>query len=127
MLHRLKGESMTLERIKPIECYDGYYITSWGRVYSENISGFLKPFITGKGYLKVDLHKDGKRTHKKVHRLVAEAFVPNPANKPQVNHKDGNKQNNSYTNLEWVTNQENVIHAQKMLKIIEELEELRII
>lgn len=64
-----------------------------------------------KGYLSVDLYKDGKRVTRGVHRLVAEAFIPNPENKPEVNHKDGNKHNNSISNLEWVTKKENVRHA----------------
>ena len=50
----------------------------------------------------------------KVHRLVAQAFIPNLEGKPQVNHKDGNKQNNSITNLEWVTNEENCEHARRL-------------
>lgn len=61
--------------------------------------------------LTVELWKDNKRKRVLVHRLVAEAFVENPDNKPQVNHKDGNPQNNNYNNLEWVTNSENVKHA----------------
>lgn len=89
-------------------------------MYSEKVGGFLKPFVTGKGYLKVDLHKNGKRTHMKVHRLVAAAFVPNHLGKAQVNHIDGNKKNNSYTNLEWCTNQENQLHAQKIMREIKE-------
>ena len=68
-------------------------------MYSEKVGGFLKPFVTGKGYLKVDLHKNGKRTHMKVHRLVAAAFVPNPLGKAQVNHIDGNK--NTYKDIKY--------------------------
>ena len=109
---------MTLEQFKDIKENTDYQITSWGRVYSKRKGDFLKPFISGKGYLKVDLYDKGRYIHRKVHRLVAEAFVPNPYMKPQVNHIDGNKLNNSYTNLEWCTNQENCIHAQKMIKAL---------
>lgn len=70
----------------------------------------LKPGKDHKGYLRVSL-KD--KTYK-VHRLVAMAFIENVDNKPQVNHKDGNKQNNNVDNLEWCTNSENQIHANKM-------------
>lgn len=66
---------------------------------------------TSKRYEQVDLYKDGKRTTKAVHILVAEAFIPNPDNKPEVNHKDGNKHNNRVDNLEWVTHKENCEHA----------------
>lgn len=66
-----------------------------------------------KGYLQVELKKDGKRNIKVIHRLVAEAFIPNIDNKEQVNHKDGNKLNNNVDNLEWVTCQENIQHAWK--------------
>jgi len=71
----------------------------------------LKPSKRGKGYLAVGLMKDGKQVPVSVHRLVAKAFIPNPENKPQVNHKDGNKENNHVNNLEWVTNQENIRHS----------------
>lgn len=63
------------------------------------------------GYLVTDLYKNGRRSTERVHRLVATEFVPNPDNKPEVNHKDGNKYNNLATNLEWVTKKENCRHA----------------
>ena len=64
-----------------------------------------------RGYLILELYKNGKAKIHKVHRLVAKAFVPNPENNPQVNHKDTNKLNNNDWNLEWVTDLENLIHA----------------
>lgn len=63
------------------------------------------------GYLSVSLSKDGKATRHYLHRLVAFAFVPNPGNKKQVNHKDGDKENNRKDNLEWATHKENAEHA----------------
>lgn len=66
-----------------------------------------------KGYLRVGLSIDRKLVTMKVHRLVAECFIENPYGLPQVNHKDGNKQNNNVENLEWVTNSQNILHAFK--------------
>lgn len=66
---------------------------------------------TPKGYVRVRLQKNGSGRNLFIHRLVAEVFVPNPDNKPEVNHKDGDKTNNRSTNLEWVTSSENQIHA----------------
>lgn len=71
----------------------------------------LSPFNNGKGYLAVTTTIDYKKKNYYIHRLVAEAFIPNPDNKPEVNHKDGNKSNNHFKNLEWNTLKENRDHA----------------
>lgn len=101
-----------------------YVISNFGRVVSlsrkvSNHTGYinkpsrlLKPHKDKKGYARTYLDKgDGKTRFVPIHRLVAIAFIPNPDNKPQVNHIDGNKENNNVDNLEWVTNQENHNHA----------------
>ena len=88
-----------------------YFVTEHGEIINSTNGKKLKPQLNGKGYLRVSI--SGKLVF--VHRLVAELYVPNPENKPQVNHKDGNKQNNSAKNLEWVTNMENRKHAVKNL------------
>ena len=66
---------------------------------------------TNQGYVMYDLFKDNKRKTVRLHRLVAEAFIPNPNNLPEVNHIDGNKENNTVDNLEWCTRGENIKHA----------------
>ena len=88
-----------------------YYVSDEGLI-KNNITGkILKTTCNYKGYKKTNISVDGKLYTVYIHRLVAELFVLNPDNLPQVNHKDGNKLNNRVDNLEWVTAQQNIIHA----------------
>ncbi len=89
-----------------------YMVSSMGRIRSLRNGRILKGGLDSDGYRTVLLYPEtGKRKNVRWHRLVAEHFIPNPENKPQVNHKDGNKDNNQVDNLEWVTAQENVRHS----------------
>ena len=109
---------------KDIAGYEGIYqVSNLGNVKSlsfgpKNIrrSGnvkLLRQTPSNCGYYKVELYNNGKSKILYVHRLVAQTFLPNPNNKPQVNHIDGNKAHNSVDNLEWVTRSENQKHAFK--------------
>lgn len=103
---------MELCRGKPIKGYEGLYdVTECGQVYSLIKRKFLKLTPNNRGYIRVKLYKGTESRTFQVHRLVAEAFIPNPDNKLTVNHIDGNKTNNNVSNLEWATNLENNIHA----------------
>lgn len=95
--------------MRDIPGYEGLYAaTSCGKIWSYKSEKFLKPRNHQDGYLLITLSKQGKATTYVVHRLIAQTYIPNPENKPQVNHKDENKQNNCVNNLEWVTISENV-------------------
>lgn len=109
---------------KEIEGYEGIYQVSntgyirriadkdsWGRKRTPKT---LNPRVDKKGYLHVALSKNGIRREYKVHRIVAEAFIPNPKKFPQVNHKDENKINNAVNNLEWCNNKYNCNYGTKV-------------
>lgn len=108
---------------KDIEGYEGLYqVSNLGRVKSLpkqhgrrywNNEFILKQNKSNNGYVCVILQKNKIKYRKSIHRLVASAFIPNFENKPQINHKDGNKLNNCIDNLEWVTASENQIHSRK--------------
>ena len=112
---------MTKEIWKDIKDYEGIYqVSNLGRVKSLKHSKegkILKGRVTGKGYLSVVLFRNSVRKSNSIHRLVAQAFIPNPANKPEVNHIDENKLNNDVSNLEWVTSKENSNHGTRNLRI----------
>lgn len=92
-----------MRETKDIQGYEGIYsVADNGEVFSHRSQKILKPDNV-RGYMQVTLYKDGKSRRYKVHRLVAEAFIPNPRNLPLVNHKDEDKGNNAADNLEWCT------------------------
>lgn len=118
---------------KPIKGYEEHYeVDQFGRVYSvdrivhvdDNGREYDKPLkgkrmkqsVHTKGYKTVPLTKDGKTTTHYVHRIVAEAFIPNPSNLPFINHKDEDKTNNFVENLEWCTEQYNATYGKARKK-----------
>ena len=121
---------MNNEIWKPIEGTDGMYeVSNTGKVRSLNYLGRgitkeLKPWKNG-GYRRINLIVAGKKKNFLLHRMVAEAFIPNPDNKPEVNHKDGDKWNNSVANLEWATRRENITHADETGLRVNSIEALR--
>lgn len=118
---------MLSEDIRDVVGYEGLYaVTRDGRVYSHSrrintchgatrlMKGrWLKPAKDGGGYLFVGLCKDGEVKPKKIHRIVAEAFIENKESKPFINHIDNNNQNNNVENLEWCTQHENMQHCSR--------------
>ena len=104
------------------ETWENYQVSNFGQILSLNYnrSGKSKLLKLGKntqGYLQVQLSKNGKRKTFRVNRLVAETFISNPDNLPEVNHKDEDKTNNSVENLEWVTKKENCNHGTRNERI----------
>ena len=127
--------------MKEIKEFPGYFITEDGRVFSgrkkrnnKNNGGRyesyidvedlieLKPSIDKDGYKRVCLCRKKEEKFKPIHRLVAEAFIENPKNLPQINHIDEDKQTNNVNNLEWVTQQRNIEHSHAKFYVIENIE-----
>jgi hypothetical protein len=127
--YNLKTGIMETEIWRDIEEYKGFYqVSNLGRVRSldRNVSCFkdrqgvvdgriLIPKKSRVGYLRVNLSVSSKVKTRNIHRLVANAFIPNPENKDQINHLDGDKTNNTTTNIIWSTCSENILHAYREL------------
>ena len=111
------------EEWKDIKDYEGLYqVSNWGKILSLNYRNTGKPRLmnTGTdkdGYLVVYLSKNGEDKLCKVHRLVAQTFIPNPDNLPQVNHKDEDKTNNRVENLEWKSPKDNSNHGTRTERV----------
>ena len=112
------------EEWKKIDGFDGYLISSYGRILSSERKDnnghcvkqiIRKTFVSNSGYEAVHLSKNGKKSTKSVSRLVAIAFIDNQLFLPEVNHKDGNRLNNKVENLEWVSKSENISHSYLVL------------
>lgn len=129
------GREMTQNevKVKTINHFPNYYVTSDGRILSKERTVTrknghrmtyrakeIKPLDNGNGYKSVMLYNTKRKVRVYIHRLVAQAFIPNPQKLPQINHKDENKANNSAENLEWCTCQYNLTygtHMEKLAKI----------
>jgi hypothetical protein len=101
---------------KPIAGYEGLYeVSSFGRIRSV-VNGLLLTPDEARGYLRVTLFRNGVRNRQPIHRLVAQAFIPNPRGKPAINHKDEDKSNNRVDNLEWCTRSYNVNYGTRIAR-----------
>lgn len=117
-----------IEEWRPIEGYEGLYeVSSYGRVrsldryvkgkgYRLHKGKVLIPVKSKLGYLQLNLYYNGKRHQSKIHRLVAQAFLPNPDNLPMINHKDEDKTNNNVDNLEWCSAKYNVNYGTSRIR-----------
>lgn len=107
------------EEWKKIDGYPNYSVSNLGKIRNDKTGRILKPNKSGgyRSYYQVWLSRGSCASHKRalIHRLVAEAFIPNFENKPFVNHLDGNGFNNCVSNLEWATRSENMVHSYYVL------------
>ena len=104
--------------MKDIKGYEGLYaVTSCGKIWSYRRQKFLNPSANKIGYLCVNLCINGNHTSYAIHRLVAEAYIPNPENLPEINHKDENKENNCLQNLEWCNRKYNINYGTRNEKL----------
>ena len=127
-----KRRSQILNNMKEVFCiikdFPDYAVSNLGNVKSLNYlrtrqEKLLSPKIRNDGYLQVCLYKNGEKKHCLIHRLVAEAFLPNPNNYPQINHIDENKSNNCLENLEWCSSQYNNNYGTKNEKYSKKVEQ----
>ena len=107
---------MSIGNYKEIDGFPNYYATEDGHIWSGWRDQYVSEVLMENGYRRVVLSKHNKSYNFLVHRLVAQAFIPNPDNKPCVNHKDLNRENNGVENLEWVTYKENNNYADHGIK-----------
>lgn len=105
----LETAKLLKEKGFDVKPYHSYFVSSCGKIF--NSDGVEMKSDKSARYDRVKLIINGKSITKSIHRLVAEAFIPNPNNYPQVNHIDGIKMNNNVSNLEWCTASENELHA----------------
>lgn len=109
---------------RPVVGYEDLYkVSNKGRVKGLKSGKILKSALNKKGYPMVALSRNGKLLPQRVHRLVAQAFIPNPNDFPIVNHKDENKQNNCVENLEWCDNQYNCNYGTSIKRMLKTREE----
>ena len=102
------------EIFKKVTVCNNYSVSNYGRVRNDKRNTFLSPRDL-RGYKRVSLWYNGKANDQRIHRLVAQAFIPNPDNKPEVNHKNGIRNDNRAVNLEWNTGEENATHRAEVL------------
>ena len=106
--------------MKDIKGYEGLYaVTSCGRVWSYKNKKFLSPRVRKDGYLDINLYKGGEKKIFLVHQLIAETYIPNPENKPTVNHLDEIKNHNYVNNLTWSTMAEQNAHGTRLQRFAE--------
>ena len=105
---------------KDIEGFEGrYQVSDEGEIISLRKGLKMHQKDNGRGYMQVILYKDGQYYHKYTHRLVAEAFIPNPNNYPCINHKDEDRKNNKAENLEWCTYQYNINYGNRLKNFLD--------
>lgn len=115
----IKDKSISLDECwaEVKDTYGTYKISSYGRLAhwtKKNNWNILKNTNKNGDYFSVILYLQDKNIHTRIHRIVSQAFIPNPLNYPCINHKDGNKQNNKVENLEWCTYKQNLLHAKNI-------------
>ena len=108
-----------VETFVKIEGFENYEVSNLGKVRNIKSGRVLKTSLNNNGYLRLFLCKNNKRKHLYLHRIIANAFIDNPDEKPCVNHIDENKLNNDLSNLEWCTARENLIHGTRTKRAAE--------